>query len=185
MAKKKQKKTKKKAVGKKAPRTAGGSAPRGTLARQLVAVNQDLNEIYDAEHQWRLELLKANEELSRQTVDTEVEIRRFQQQQTQAQKELTTLLREREAANSAASDLTRKVDSAQREFDKIVAKRDDLDQTVKKLTRENANFKKEAEKLAKERQRLQTDVDRLKRLSREYRDEVAKFRREKSKLLDD
>ena len=55
--------------------------PAGQLASIIAAANEKVTEVHEAEHQWRLDLLKENENFSRETVDTEVEIRRLQNEQ--------------------------------------------------------------------------------------------------------
>jgi chromosome segregation ATPase len=151
---------------------------RTALARQLAAANQDLNAVYEAEHQWRLDLLKANEEISRDTVDVEVEIRRLQQEELQLKGKLEELEKQRDKLAAEDKDLTRQRDTLQAECDELETKRAGLTDAVKSLTRETDTLGKEVTK-------LKSDVERLEALRKEYLAQIAKFKSQKAKLVEE
>ena len=185
MAKKKKKAAKKKATRKKSSGGRRGDSPRTTLARQLVAANQDLKAIFESESEWRMELLQENEQLTRDTVDTEAEIKRLQDQQLQLGASLGALRNERDGVGSEVQELSRSNDSLQREHDKSDSQRDDLVDKVKGLKHSLGQLQKETTQLGKEAGKLEGDVERLEQLRKEYLAQVGKFRKQKSKLLDD
>jgi chromosome segregation ATPase len=151
---------------------------RTALARQLAAANQDLNAVYEAEHQWRLDLLKANEEISRDTVDVEVEIRRLQQEELQLKAKLEDLEKQRDKLAAEDKDLTRQRDALQAECEQLDTQRVGLSDAVKNLTRETDAQGKEVAK-------LKADVDRLEALRKEYLAQIAKFKTQKAKLVEE
>jgi chromosome segregation ATPase len=162
-------------------RVSGGAdkAPtRTALARQLAAASQDLNSVYESEHKWRLDLLKANEEISRDTVDIEVEIRRLQQEELQLKARLAEFEKGRDKLAAEDKELTRQHDQLERERDDLQGKVDSLSEAVKELTREN-------DSLAKDVAKLKVDVDRLEGLRKEYLAQIAKFRSQKAKLVEE
>ena len=151
---------------------------RTALARQLAAANQDLNSVHDSEHQWRLDLLKANEEISRDTVDIEVEVRRLQQEQVQLKSRLAELDKLRDKLAIEHKELARQCDSLERERDDLQAKHDALEESSKELTRESDSLGKDVTK-------LKADVERLESLRKEYLAQIAKFRSQKAKLVEE
>ncbi len=154
------------------------SLTRTALARQLSAASQDLNAVYESEHQWRLDLLKANEEISRDTVDIEVEIRRLQQEELQLKGKLVELEKQRDKLSAEEKELTRQNDQLERERDDFQGKCDSLQESVKELAGEN-------DALAKDAAKLKADVDRLEGLRKEYLAQIAKFRSQKAKLVEE
>ncbi|HOX05492.1 MAG TPA: hypothetical protein PK280_03740 [Planctomycetota bacterium] len=151
---------------------------RTALARQLAAANQDLNAVYESEHRWRLDLLKANEEISRDTVDIEVEIRRLQQEELQLKARLAELEKGRDKLAAEDKELTRQVDQLERERDDLQGKCESLNEAVKELTSENDSLGKDVAK-------LKAEVDRLEALRKEYLSQIAKFRSQKAKLVEE
>lgn len=162
----------------KVPAGADKPPTRTALARQLAAANQDLNAVYESEHRWRLDLLKANEEISRDTVDIEVEIRRLQQEELQLKVRLAELEKGRDKLAAEDKELTRQSDLLERERDDLQGKCGSLNEAVKELTREN-------DSLAKDVAKLKVDVDRLEGLRKEYLAQIAKFRSQKAKLVEE
>jgi chromosome segregation ATPase len=160
------------------PDSKAAAMTRTSLARQLAAANQDLNAVYESEHQWRLELLKANEEISRDTVDIEVEIRRLQQEELGLKGKFAELAKLRDKLAVEDKDLVHQTDALERERDDLQAKRDTLEENVKDLTRESDGLAKDVDK-------LKADVERLESLRKEYLSQIAKFRSQKAKLVEE
>ena len=157
---------------------------RTAVARQLVAANQDLKSVYETEHQWRLDLLKANEDLSRETVSMETEIRKLQQENLQLKATLAELTKQRDALAIEVANLSRQRDVLKEQTDKSSAERDHLDSAVKELTRERESLSKHVGELGKELAKLKADVERLEALRKEYLSQIARFRSEKAKLVE-
>lgn len=151
---------------------------RTALARQLAAANQDLNAVYESEHRWRLDLLKANEEISRDTVDIEVEIRRLQQEELQLKARHSELEKQRDKLADDDKELSRQCEVLQRERDELQAKRENLTESVKELG-------SEGEALVRDVAKLKADVERLEALRKDYLTQIAKFRSQKAKLVEE
>lgn len=154
------------------------AATRSGLSRQLVAASQEVKAAYETEHQWRLDLLKANEELSRETAAIESEIGQLQQKELEIKGLIAGLTKQRDALAGEVKDLNRQRDVLQREQEKLQPRRDDLDREAEGLRREN-------EALGRESAKLKADVERLDALRREYMSQISKFRQQKAKLVGD
>ena len=179
------KKVKKVRKGKKAAsRKSSGAPQRTTLARQLVAANQDLKTVYETEHRWRLDLLKANEDLSRETAAVEAEIRRLQQEGLQHRSRLTALDKQRGQLVSEAKGLARQISSLEGQCEKAGVERDGLEKNCKALSRQKDSLSKEAGRLGKDIARLKSDVARLAALRKQYLSQIAKFRTAKARLVE-
>jgi chromosome segregation ATPase len=152
------------------------STTRSGLSRQLVAASQEVKAAYETEHQWRLDLIKANEELSRETGAIESEIGQLQQKELELKTLLSGLAKQREALSGEVKDLTRQCDTLQREQEKLQPRRDELEEEVEGLRRENEN-------LGKDTAKLKAEVERLDALRREYLSQISKFRQQKAKLV--
>ena len=151
---------------------------RTALARKLAAANQDLNALYETEHQWRLDILKANEEISRDTVDLEIEIRRLQQEEVQLKGRFGELEKQRDKLTDETKELGRQCEVMQRERDELQSRRDSLSESVKDLGGET-------ETLARDVAKLKADVERLEALRKDYLAQIAKFRSQKAKLVEE
>jgi chromosome segregation ATPase len=164
--------------------------PAGALATAVAAANDKVAEVHQAEHSWRLDLLKENETLSRETVDTEVEIRRLQNEQESLTARLKELSAQRGKAAKAVEELTKQVSDLEKARDLAEARRSDLeaqakqlDRVVKDLDRDNGALARDNAKLDKQREKLVEDVDRLKKLKTDYLSAINKFKGEKTDLL--
>lgn len=135
--------------------------PRDELDKDTQKVNDQLAGIVDEQHQRRLAFLKKNEDITRETVDVEVEIRRLQNVIEQSTMQLASL-------NDQRVDL----EGAQRR----------LQREVEDLTREDDGLKGENEALGTERTMLDQEVTRLKKLRADYISAIAKFKGEKDAL---
>lgn len=165
----------------RAVRKAGGK--QTAFERQLVGANQDLKAVYETEHQWRLDLLKANEDLSRETVGVEAEIRRLQQQELQLKKTIAELQDHRAQLSSTGKELSRQSKELRRQRNAARIQCDGLAKNVKALTQEKGSLLKKANDLGKQLGKLKSDVERLETIRKQYLSEIAKFRTQKAKLV--
>ncbi len=124
-------------------------------------VNEQLEGIVGEEHQRRLAYLKLNEDISRETVDVEVEIRRLQNVIEQSTMQLASL-----------NDQRVELEGNQRR----------LKREVSDMTRDDDGLKEENEKLSSEREALDREVTRLKKLKADYISALAKFKGEKDEM---
>ena len=136
--------------------------PREDCDKDMQRVNEQLASLVEEQHQRRLALLKRNEDITRDTVDVEVDIRRLENIQEQLTRQLAGL-------NETRVDLEGNSRRLQRE--------------VGDLTREDSGLKEENEKLSSERSRLEEEVGRLKKLRADYISAIAKFKGEKDAML--
>jgi chromosome segregation ATPase len=124
-------------------------------------VNDQLEGIVAEEHQRRLAYLKRNEDITRETVDVEVEIRRLQNVIEQSTMQLASL-----------NDQRVELEGNQRR----------LKREVGDMTRDDEGLKEENEKLSSERTALDHEVTRLKKLKADYISAIAKFKGEKDAM---
>lgn len=118
-------------------------------------VNDQLEGIVGEEHQRRLAFLKGNEEITRETVDVEVEIRRLQNIIEQSTMQLASL-----------NDQRVELEGDQRR----------LHREVGDMTRDDESLKDENEKLDAEQTSLDQETSRLKKLKADYISAIAKFK---------
>jgi chromosome segregation ATPase len=156
----------------------------------VMKANESVKTVFAAEDEWRLNLLKENETLSRETVDTEVDIRRLLDEQARLKESVEDLSKEQAKLGDQVKDLSGKVNGAEKERDLAKAKNADLkedlealEKTIHELTSENASLEKETKKLGTQRDKLDEDVKRLRKLREEYAKTIAKFKEEKDDLL--
>ena len=131
---------------------------REDLDRDTEKVNTQLASIVDEQHQRRLAFLKRNEDITRETVDVEVDIRRLQNVIEQSTMQLAAL-------NDQRVDL----EGSQRR----------LQREATDLTRDDDALNSENEKLGSERTSLDQEVSRLKKLKADYISAIAKFKGQK------
>ncbi|MHC4247831.1 MAG: hypothetical protein ACYTKD_16450 [Planctomycetota bacterium] len=137
---------------------AGGVAElrqREELDKDMTKVNKELGAIVEEQHQRRLALLKANEDVTREIVDVEVEIRRLENMIEQGSRQLASL-----------SDQQVELEGNHRRL-----KRD-----VEDLTREDDALNDENKTLSSERSSLDEEVSRLKKLKADYLSALSKFK---------
>ncbi len=121
--------------------------PREDLDKDMNKVNTELVEIVEEQHQRRLALLKANEDVTREIVDVEVEIRRLESMIEQGSRQLASLNDQRvelegnhRRLKRDTEDLTREDDSLNDENKTLSAERSDLDQEVTRLKKLKADY---------------------------------------------
>jgi chromosome segregation ATPase len=124
-------------------------------------VNEQLEGIVTEEHQRRLAYLKRNEDITRETVDVEVEIRRLQNVIEQSTMQLASL-----------NDQRVELEGNQRR----------LKREVGDMTRDDDGLREENEKLGSERESLDREVTRLKKLKADYISAIAKFKGERDAM---
>ncbi len=124
-------------------------------------VNDQLEGIVAEEHQRRLAYLKANEDITRDTVDVEVEIRRLQNIIEQSTMQLGALNDQRVELEGNQRRLNREVDD---------------------MTRDDEGLKDENEKLDTEQTSLDQETTRLKKLKADYISAIAKFKGQKDAM---
>jgi len=139
----------------------GNLRKREELDMDMQKVNDQLTAILDEQHQRRLALLKRNEDITRETVDVEVDIRRLENTLESLTGQLSTY-------NEQRVDL----EGTHRR----------LDREVGDLERDDASLKDENGKLGSERARLEEEVTRLKKLRQDYLGAIGKFKTEKDGL---
>jgi chromosome segregation ATPase len=135
---------------------------REEVDKDMHKVNDQLASILEEQHHRRLALLKRNEDITRDTVDVEVDIRRLENIQEQLTRQLAGLNEQRVELEGNSRRLQREVDD---------------------LTREDDGLSEENEKLSTERTRLEEETGRLKKLRADYISAIAKFKGEKDGLL--
>ena len=137
---------------------AGGVAelrPREELDKDMKKVNEELGAIVEEQHLRRLALLKANEDVTREIVDVEVEIRRLENLIEQGSRQLASLNDQRVELEGNHRRLKRDVED---------------------LTREDEGLAEENKTLSAERSSLDEEVARLKKLKADYLAALAKFK---------
>jgi len=135
---------------------------REEVDKDMHKVNDQLSSILEEQHHRRLALLKRNEDITRDTVDVEVDIRRLENIQEQLTRQLAGLNEQRVELEGTSRRLQREVDD---------------------LTREDDSLKEENDRLGTERSRLEEETGRLKKLRADYISAIAKFKSEKDGLL--
>ena len=132
--------------------------PREDLDKDMKNVNDELGAIVEEQHQRRLALLKGNEDITRETVDVEVEIRRLQSVIEQSTRQLASLNDQKVELEGNERRLAREVGD---------------------LTREDDGLKGENTTLSTERTALDEETSRLKKLKADYISAIAGFKGEK------
>jgi chromosome segregation ATPase len=127
---------------------------REDLDNDMNKVNKELGAIVEEQHQRRLALLKANEDVTREIVDVEVEIRRLENLIEQGSRQFASL-----------SDQRVELEGNHRRL-----KRD-----VEDLSREDGALNDENKTLSSERSALDEEVTRLKKLKADYLSALSKF----------
>ena len=135
---------------------------RVEVDKDMAKVNDQLASILEEQHHRRLALLGKNEEITRDTVDVEVDIRRLENIQDQLTRQLGGLNEQRVELEGTSRRLQREVGD---------------------LTREDDGLAEENSKLGTERTNLEEEVGRLKKLRADYIAAIAKFKSEKEGLL--
>jgi len=130
---------------------------RAEIDGDVQKVNEQLQAIVGEEHQRRLAYLKRNEDITRQTIDVEVEIRRLQNIIEQSSMRLASL-----------NDQRVELEGNQRRLN-----REDED-----MTRDDDGLKEEDAKLSAQRTALDQEVSRLKKLKADYISAIGKFKAE-------
>ena len=130
---------------------------RAEIDGDVQKVNEQLQAIVGEEHQRRLAYLKRNEEITRQTVDVEVEIRRLQNIIEQSSMRLASL-----------NDQRVELEGNQRR----------LNREVEDMTLDDDGLKEENAKLGTQRTSLDQEVSRLKKLKADYISAIGKFKGE-------
>jgi len=129
--------------------------PREELDKDMGKVNNELGAIVEEQHQRRLALLKANEDVTREIVDVEVEIRRLENLIEQGSRQLASLNDQRVELEGNHRRLKRDVED---------------------LTREDNALNDENKTLSSERSALDEEVTRLKKLKADYLAALSKFK---------
>ncbi len=134
---------------------------RADMDGETQKVNDQLERIVAEEHRRRLAFLKDNEDITRETVDVEVEIRRLQNIIEQSTMQLGSLNDQRVELEGSQRRLNREVDD---------------------MTRDDEGLKEENEKLGAERTSLDQETTRLKKLKADYISAIAKFKGQKDAM---
>ncbi len=134
---------------------------REDLDKDMGKINEGVTAILEEQHARRVALLKRNEDVTRETVDVEVDIRRLETMQEQSTVQVGTL-------NEQRVDLE--------------GNRRRLQRDVGDLDRDDVALKDENGKLGGERGRLDEEVGRLKKLRQDYLGAISKFKGEKEGL---
>ena len=129
--------------------------PRDELDRDMAKANKELSAITEEQHQRRLALLKANEDVTREIVDVQVEIDRLQSVIEQGTRQFSSLDAQRVELQGHHRRLKRETED---------------------LTREDDSLKDENKTLSSERSALDEEVTRLKKLKADYLAALSKFK---------
>ena len=130
------KKALKKASQKQAVRASAPAKPSVGAAQVNEAVmkaNEAIKAVAGSETEWRLNLLKENEDLARETVDTEVDIRRLLDEHARLKSERAKLSKEQGGLAQSVAELSKQANAAEKENALAKAKQADLKDDVDKL----------------------------------------------------
>ena len=139
-------------------RPEGMEVPRIGEKSQIVSAlsegNKAMRVAYDAEYSQRLQLVRENESMERESLAVEVEIKGLTDQGEDLQETVGTLTERREGLGSVVDDLTKERDT---------------------LTQQNKEF-------ADLQTGLDAEVSRLRKLQQDYMSAVGKFREARRKI---
>lgn len=163
-------------------------SPAGSrLSEKVIVTNQRLLEIQREEEEALLELLRENEALTRDTVLTELEIRRqkrlreqFDADRGDYERELRRISAEREKLTSVRREQEQEL---QRLREGLAALKSEVASTMRQkeeLLRAHGEIQNEIDRLHEQNERLSLDLDRLRGLKTEYLKSIAKYKETQS-----
>jgi len=163
-------------------------SPAGSrLSEKVILTNQRLLEIQREEEEALLELLRENEALTRDTVLTEVEIRRQKRLREQSdddradyERELRRLGAEREKLTTVRREHDQEL---QRLREGLAALKSELASAMRQkeeLLRTHGEVQNEIDRLHEQNERLGEDLDRLRSLKVEYLKSIARYKESQS-----
>jgi len=149
-----------------APAAAAGGGPKSEAQKSDFILSEKDSQISSSQaqelHQRRLALLKRSQDLTKELSDTEIEIRRLENTQTQLQKKLDELEGTRDPLESERKKLQTEVDDVTKEISRL---------------QENVNS------LASQRSALEEGVGRRKKERSEHVAAIAHLKAEKESLI--
>ena len=159
-------------------------SPAGSrLSEKVILTNQRLLEIQREEEEALLELLRENEALTRDTVLTEMEIRRqkrlreqFDSDRADYERELRRLGAEREKLTTVRRDNEQEL---QRLREGLAALKSEVASAMRQkeeLLRTHGEVQNEIDRLHEQNERLGEDLDRLRDLKGEYLKSIARYK---------
>jgi chromosome segregation ATPase len=185
------------AAGQADPRLANMDSPDAFITR-ISTVNDDLADIADKVSIRLMQILKSNEELTRETYLTQVETKRasalqkslssnlenYRAELQKLQVENAKLEEELKGFRNEAEQKTQKRDAMLREIE-ILKKETMAGLNVEcgKLADERETLSGENDKLRMKKDKLMSEVAALKKIREEYLQQIAKFKELKDELL--
>jgi len=159
-------------------------SPAGSrLSEKVIVTNQRLLEIQREEEEALLELLRENEALSRDTVLTEIEIRRrkllrekFDADRADAERELRRLGAERDKLAAAKREDDLELQRQREGLGTLKSEVASLMRQREELLRTHGQLQDEIDRLHEQNARLGEDVDQLRDLKAEYLKSIAKYK---------
>jgi len=153
----------------------------------VIVTNQRLLEIQREEEEALLELLRENEALSRDTVLTEVEIRRqkrlreqFDGERADYERELRRLGAEREKFMAVRREHEQELQRAREGLAALKSEVASAMRQKEELLRAHGEIQNEIDRLHEQNERLGQDLDRLRGLKTEYLKSIAKYKEAQS-----
>ena len=163
------------------------SAAGSRLSEKVILTNQRLLEIQREEEEALLEMLRENEALTRDTVLTEIEIRRqkrlreqFDTDRADYERELRRLGAEREKFTAVRREHEQEL---QRLREGLAALKSEVASAMRQkeeLLRAHGEIQNEIDRLHEQNERLGQDLDRLRDLKTEYLKSIARYKEAQS-----
>ncbi len=178
--------------GMDSPRIAHGTIPSAEFPMpvdKIRNVGYGIRDVYDRVNGYLLDVLRANEELTRQSVINQIRIEREQVLQTEfhsrQQEEAARLAQEQARTNQLRLEiesLTSEREMAERVKSDLQSTLSGLKSTITTLQAKNDGLEREVERLKERRDNLERDVARLEKLREEYLETIEKIMARKEAL---
>jgi chromosome segregation ATPase len=161
-----------------------------TVAEKLKEVADKMVEIRKEEETELVSLLKKIEEITRDTMNIENEIRRqnllkgtLDGERRTLQKEVQNLTRENRTNANTKKEAEKEREKLLEENAELKSQLSSLDEDARKFQKENSSLALEVEKLQANNERLKADVERLTALREEYMKSISEFKQLREDLL--
>jgi len=172
------------------PRKAKMPPPPGGAAGKLKDVTGKMLEVRKEQETGLLALLREIEEITRDTMNIENEIRRqnllkgtLGAGQRSLQKELQDLARQNRADENRKKEAEKERQKLLEQGAALKSQVTSLEDDIRKLERENSAMAVEVEKLQAAKEKLKADVERLSALREEYLKNIAEIKQSRDELL--
>jgi chromosome segregation ATPase len=162
----------------------------GGLIARLDTVNEELSGISGETTERLMDLLKSNEELTRETYLTQVEIKRASSLQESLMKNLAGHKDQIEMLDVETENLEKELEKLSKELNSLMSGNKELDGKKAGFDKDISRLKYERDVLANENAKLKIKQDKfagevasLKKIREEYLAQIAKFKELKDELL--